>query len=83
MKGLGADSGVSYPIRIFQSEMEVLKQIKPDMVALVVGRSGTGKTTILTLEMFARYLGASASGESFHQVRPKLGDVFWALSMAV
>lgn len=64
------ESLVDWPFRVSEAEQRIIELQSPSSIILL-GRSGTGKTTCAVFRMWSRWYtsNASSSAEPFHQAR--------------
>ena len=70
MQSYGEDTDIDFPFRVLPSEQTVIESDPdPPCSIVLVGRSGTGKTTCAVFRMWFRWLTfRHHSAEPFHQV---------------
>jgi hypothetical protein len=62
-------SDVDFRFRLSPAEMDVIEHAPhPPQSLILLGRSGTGKTTCAVFRMFARWRAAFEEGRPLHQV---------------
>lgn len=58
LRGQSEDE-VDFPFRVSEAEMRIIEMVpRPPSSILLLGRSGTGKTTVLVFRLFAAWLAA-------------------------
>ena len=63
-----SDAEVDFPFRVSPAEQRIIELNAPESIILL-GRSGTGKTTCAVFRMFAHWLASWREGQPFNMVR--------------
>lgn len=67
LRGQGEDE-VEFPFRVSEQELDIIERVPhPPASMLLLGRSGTGKTTVLVFRMFFQWLAAYQHSERHMQ----------------
>lgn len=69
LKGF-SDAEIDFPFRVSPAELEIInmRPTKPPTGMLLVGRSGTGKTTCALYRIYFAWEAARSAAEPFHQI---------------